>query len=76
MILSLDIKKETSPLLRLGYPPHVALDLLLGAPPTYPSEETSFMDGPLVFGTELTKLTQVSKWVMSSALTYKHRIFS
>ena len=28
--------------------PQVALDLLLMAPPTYPSEETSFMDGPLI----------------------------
>ena len=40
------LKKETSPLLKSGYLPHVALDLLWGAPPTYPSEETSFMDGP------------------------------
>ena len=49
-------------LLRSGYLPHVALDLLFGAPPTYSSEETSFMDGPL--GQLLTELRR--KKVFSS----------
>ena len=42
------VLKTTSPLPKTGCLPHVSFHLLFGGPPPSPSEETSFMDGPLV----------------------------
>ena len=60
------VLKTTSPLPKTGSHPHVSFHLLLGAPPPSPSEETSFMDGPLrkaelpqvgiLFGTQFPSL--------------------